>query len=96
MNKISRVLCLLLLPYTATATTIKYSNSCDSLSGKQARINCYYDYQKTIPLAKTKLADRQKLIDTYRCGNRLLQPEMTLVEAHKTCSRSYKPAEVEQ
>ncbi len=95
MKKIGLVLCLL-LPNLVIATIIEHSNSSDSLYGKQLRINCYHQHQKIIPLAKAKLPGRQQLVDSYRCGTRLLQPEMTLAEVDKFCPNSHHPSKVER
>lgn len=96
MNKIALILCLLLLPTLSIATTFEYSTSCDRLSGKQSQINCYHENQRTIPLAKTTLPEGQALIDTFRCGARLLHPDMTLAEVYKLCPQSHQPSKVEQ
>jgi hypothetical protein len=80
----------------AAATSIGYSNSCDYLNGKQARINCYDEYQRTIPLAKTKLPEGQQVVSSYRCGNRLLQADMTIGEANQACGLSNRPSDIKR
>jgi len=81
---------------TVLSTSIEYSNSCDYLNGKQARVNCYDEVQRTIPLAKIKLSEGQQIVDSYRCGNRLLHAEMTINEVTQSCGLSNKPSAIKR
>ena len=85
-----------LLPNLVIATTIEYANSCDYLSGKQSRINCYQEDKRTIPLATKKLPEGQQIVDSYRCGNRLLSVDMTINDADQSCGFSNQPSDIKR
>ena len=82
---------------TTTLSTSLYSNkSCHLLESEQARSACYNETQRAIPLAKSKLPEGQELVDSYRCGNKLLHPDMTLNEVSKLCPPSQHPDEIDR
>ena len=86
--------CLFLSPIVLS-TTIYDNNSCRSVVGERDLLNCYNEHQQTIPLARPRLPEGQELVDSYRCGTRLLHPEMTISEVNKLCSASQRADEVE-
>lgn len=87
---------LSLLSSIALSTTLYSNQSCDLLDSEQARLHCYNETQRTIPLAKSKLLEGQELVDSYRCGNRLLHPDMTLNEVSKLCPPSQHPSNIDR
>ena len=86
---------LLLLAPLVLSTTLYGEQSCHLLNSEQARLSCYNDNQQTIPLAKSRLPEGQELVDSYRCGNKLLHPKMTITEVNKLCLPSRQPNEIE-
>ncbi len=95
IKKTAFVLVSLLLSPIVIATTFYGDNSCRSVVGERDLLNCYDDNKQAIPLAKSRLPEGQQLVDSYRCGTRLLHPDMTINEVNKLCPASQKADEVE-
>ncbi|MFW5427181.1 MAG: hypothetical protein ACKE8R_08005 [Methylophagaceae bacterium] len=94
-EKILFLLSGLLLSPIVLSTTYYDNNSCRSVVGERDLLNCYDENQQTIPLAKSRLPEGQELVDSYRCGTRLLHPEMTISEVNELCPASQRADEVE-
>jgi hypothetical protein len=95
VKKTMPILASLFLASAVSSTTVYDNQSCRRVVGEQALLDCYYENQQTIPLAKSKLPEGQELVDSYRCGTRLLHPKMTINEVNKLCPASQKADDVE-
>ncbi len=95
VKKTMPILAGLFLASAVSSTTVYDNQSCRRVVGEQALLDCYYENQQTIPLAKSKLPEGQELVDSYRCGTRLLHPKMTINEVNKLCPASQKADDVE-
>ncbi|PHS69540.1 MAG: hypothetical protein COB23_06205 [Methylophaga sp.] len=99
MIKAIFTLCLLLVSVLASAEAMFYEPSCESMVNKRERLNCYDAKSATeingIPLKRNKLMDSQKLIDSYRCSNRLIQQGMSWDDVNKACPKNYQPSDIE-
>ncbi len=95
IKKTAFVLVSLLLSPIVIATTFYENNSCRSVVGEQELLDCYDDNKQVIPFAKSRLPEGQQLVDSYRCGTRLLHPDMTINDVITLCPASQKADEVE-
>jgi hypothetical protein len=85
---------LLISPIVLSAT-FSDNNACSRVVGEQALRDCYHENKHIIPLAKSRLPEGQELMESYRCGTRLLHPGMTINQVSTLCPPSQRAAEVE-
>lgn len=95
LEKTLFVLAGVFLSFSVSSTSFDGNYSCHGVVGERALLDCYHENKQLIPLAKEKLPADQELMESYRCGTRLLHPGMTRHEVNTLCPASQKPAVVE-